>query len=340
MHETADARSFVLDVPEELRERFAYRAGQFVTVRMPSEGSAKLRCYSMSSAPEVDEDLVITVKRVPGGVVSNWMVDHVGPGDPLQVTAPAGTFRLDGDGDLVAFAAGSGITPIMSILRAALAGTGRSVRLLYANRDRGATIFAEELDRLERSSGGRLRVQHHHDVDGGFLDAAQVRAFAGEFGPSEDVYLCGPTPFMDLVESTLLAAGVDPARLHLERFATPTPDGPDEPDGDGEADVADEPAANDADEATSITIEIDGRSGTTTHRDGTTVLQTARQLGLDPPFSCESGSCATCMARLVEGTVSMHVNDALTDAEVDEGWVLTCQSVPTSTTVHVVYGFD
>jgi ferredoxin len=131
---------------------------------------------------------------------------------------------------------------------------------------------------------------------------------------------------MEVVEETLLAGGADPARLHIERF-TPTTS----PVGNPFADSAG---------AVSVTIELDGQSATTEHHPGTTILQTARQMGMSPPFSCESGSCATCMAKLVEGEVSMYVNNALTEDEVAAGWVLTCQSVPTSPSVRVLYGFD
>ena len=352
VHETDDARSFVLDVPPELAPTFAYRAGQFCTFRVVVDGVSQLRCYSMSSAPELDEHLTVTVKRVPGGAVSNWLIDHVAAGDEVEVTAPAGVYVLGpSDGPVVAFAAGSGITPIMSLVRSALVTTDRDVHLVYANRDPDSTIFRGALDQLAASHGERLLVQHRWDVEHGFLDAAAVEATLDELGPDSraaaDVYICGPTPFMDVVESSVLDAGVDPRRVHIERFSpadspgsdSPGPDGtaPDTPGSSDEAATADVVAAA---ATTTVVIEIDGRSGSTEHRPGTTVLQTARQLGLDPPYSCESGSCATCMAKVVEGTVTMHVNDALTDAEVDEGWVLTCQSVPTSPTVHVVYGFD
>ena len=341
VHETEDARSFVLDVPDGLRSGFAYRAGQFCTFRVHVDGATHHRCYSMSSAPEVDAELTVTVKRVPGGAVSNWLIDRVGPGDELELTQPAGVFQLtDSDEPLVAFAAGSGITPIMSLLRAALATTSRQVRLLYANRDRASTIFFDELVRLERESSGRLSVQHHWDVDHGFVDAASVTGFLGDAAEG-DLYVCGPTPFMDVVERSLLDAGADASRIHIERF-TPSSDvlidsiAPQPVDGGGPvADTATAPNGT-----TTVTVEIEGRSGTTEHRPGTTILQTARQLGLEPPYSCEAGNCATCMAKVVEGSVEMHVNDALTDAEVEEGWVLTCQSMPTSSTVHVVYGYD
>ena len=177
--------------------------------------------------------------------------------------------------------------------------------------------------------------------------AGVVAAFLGEDAAQGESYVCGPTPFMDVVEGALLGAGVQANRIHIERFTSSSellvPDstepGPLDDDA-GESAVDADGSEDAASDATTITIEIEGRSGSTEHRPGTTILQAARQLGLDPPYSCEAGNCATCMAKVVEGRVDMRVNDALTDDEVEEGWVLTCQSVPTSTTVHVVYGYD
>ncbi len=197
------------------------------------------------------------------------------------------------------------------------------MRLLYANRDRDAVIFASELDALSARHGDRLVVSHHLDVERGLLRPDAVRAFAG-VDPVADYYLCGPGPFMDLVERALGEDGVPAGRIHIERF-TPTEQAPAPP-----------PPVSTA-LPSRVTIELSGRTDSVDHRAGTTILQTARQMGMAPPFSCEAGSCATCMAKLTDGTVTMHVNNALTDDEVADGWVLTCQSVPTSATVHVVY---
>jgi 3-ketosteroid 9alpha-monooxygenase subunit B len=339
--ETADAGSLVLDVPDELRAAFAYEAGQFCTFRVWVDGAPRLRCYSMSSAPAVDRELAVTVKRVPGGLVSNWMLDNLGPGDEVEATAPAGAFRLaPGEGDVVAYSGGSGITPVFSLVKTVLATTRRRVRLLYANRDPDAVIFGRALDDLAARHPDRLDIVHRYDVEHGYVDAEAVHA-ALPPGPAAataaDVYVCGPGPFMDAVEAALLDRGVGPERIHIERFT------PGEPDLVVAAEEAGEdgagPAAS-AGAATTVTIDLDGRVESTAHRPGTTILQAARQLGMAPPFSCESGSCATCMAKLLEGSVSMHVNNALTDDEVSDGWVLTCQSVPTSTTVRVRYGYD
>jgi ferredoxin-NADP reductase len=326
VRETAEASSFVLDVPPDLRAAFAYEAGQFCTFRVRVGGESHLRCYSMSSAPVVDTELKVTVKRTPDGVVSNWMNDHLAPGDPIEVTRPAGVFTLGGGGDLVALSAGSGITPVLSLLKTALATTPRRVSLLYANHDEAAIIFRSELDALRARHEDRFHVQHHLDVDQGFIGADAVRRFT-DTAQDPEFYICGPGPFMDIVEGTLLDGGVEADRIHIERF---TPDGwvPEVDD----ADIALGPSQ--------VTIELDGRTESTGHRPGTTILQTARQMGMSPPFSCEAGSCATCMARVLEGTASMHVNNALTEDEVAGGWVLTCQAVPTSPLVRVAYGYE
>jgi ferredoxin-NADP reductase len=325
--ETAEASSFVLEVPEELRPLFVYEAGQFCTFRVHVDDRVHLRCYSMSSSPAVDPALKVTVKRTPGGVVSNWMNDQLREGDTVEATRPAGVFRLGpGPGDVVAFSAGSGITPVLSLVKTALATTTRQVRLLYANQHRDAVIFGAELDALGRRYGDRLSVSHHLDIDRGLVRPETIGDFAQSSDDAE-FYICGPGPFMDIVEQSLHARGVAAARIHIERF---TP-----------AELLQEPEpAPAAATATQVTVELDGRTSTADYRPGTTVLQTARQMGMAPPFSCESGSCATCMARLVDGTVAMHVNNALTDDEVAQGWILTCQAVPTSASVHAVYSYE
>ncbi len=324
--ETAGARSFVLEAPAELSDRYSYEPGQFLTFRVWIGGEPHLRCYSMSSAPGVDPLLTVTVKRVPGGIVSNWMIDTLAPGDEIEATLPAGVFgRGTEKGDVVAFAGGSGITPVMSIIKSVLANRSGSIRLFYANRDAGSVMFAQVLESLAARHEGNLEVVHHLDSALGLVRAEEIGAMAK--APSgAGYYLCGPAPFMELVETTLCASGVSPGAVHLERFnpATETPVGP-------------APPAASADVPTSVTIELAGRSDTATYRPGTTILQTARQLGLSPPFSCEAGSCATCMARLVEGKVDMYTNNALTSDEVADGWILTCQSVPTTSSVHVIY---
>lgn len=328
--ETSDARSYTLDIPAELDDRFRYDAGQFVTFRVTVDGHTCYRSYSMCSAPAVDDELTVTVKRVPDGIVSNWMNDSLHEGDTIDASVPAGVFRLgDEPRDVVAFAAGSGITPIIAILKTALATSTRTTQLLYANRDTESVIFDNELAALAAAHPGRLLMTHHLDADRGFITTADLEPFI-DAALTADVFVCGPAPFMDLVESTLLTRGVPAQRIHIERFKV-TPD---------EAVAVVEPPADASAAPTQVTIELDGKTATTTHHPGTTILQTARQMGMTPPFSCEAGNCATCMAKLVAGEVKMHVNDALFEDEVESGWILTCQSVPTTPSVHVIYGYE
>jgi 3-ketosteroid 9alpha-monooxygenase subunit B len=317
--ETPVARSIVLEVPAGLAAAFAYEAGQFITVRTVLDGETYLRSYSMSSSPAVDSELRVTVKRVTGGPVSNWLNDAVGEGDVLEVSPPGGSFVLGrGEHDIVAFAAGSGITPVFSILKTALAATGRRARLLYANRDRAAAIFGADLDALAAGYPGRLAVEHHEDVARGFISRDEVTRVAAD-ARDADYYICGPAGFMQTVEAGLRDLRVDQARVHIERF---TPVG--------------EPAAGPADGGTVI-IRLGGRTVRAAHRRGSTLLQTARSVGLRAPSSCEAGTCATCMARVVQGRVVMRNNEALTADEVAEGWVLTCQAVPVTPVVEVAY---
>ncbi|MGH3640923.1 MAG: 2Fe-2S iron-sulfur cluster-binding protein [Mycobacterium sp.] len=320
-NETDDAVSLVFDVPSALAPQFAYEAGQFLTVRVAVGGEEYLRCYSMSSSPALGEDLRITVKRDRAGVVSNWFNDHVAPGHEIDAAPPEGRFVLrDSDRDLVAFAGGSGITPVFSLVRSALTITPRRVRLFYANRSRRSVIFADELDRLVAAHPDRLVVEHHLDEDAGVVRTEQIESFVSEAGDA-DLYICGPAPFMDTVESAVSAAGVRPDRTHLERFQIP------------EIAVGDDVPTVTED----VTIVLDGRTTVAPYRDGNTLLQTVRTAGLKAPASCEVGSCGTCMARVVDGTARMFNNDALEDDEVADGWVLTCQAVPTSPKVRVVY---
>ncbi len=332
--ETHDASSFVLDVPDELRSLFGYQPGQFCTFRVHVNDDEQLRSYSMSSAPETDDDLTVTVKRVTGGLVSNWFLDHLGTGDAVEVTKPAGVFCPRGDAadrPVLGFCGGSGITPVMSIAKHVLATTGRRVRLLYANRDRDSVIFDAGLAALAEAHPGRLDVRHHFDADGGFLTEEGVAAFVGADGSDADCYVCGPGPFMDLVEPVLLGLGVARERIFIERFlveqqekdaaAVATP-----PAGSGGVDVPSE-----------VTVILGGKKAVITYQPGDTLLETARRGGLRPPFSCEAGNCATCMAFLKDGSVTMRANNALSPEEVEEGWILTCQSLPSGQTVTVEY---
>ncbi|MGA7049991.1 MAG: ferredoxin--NADP reductase [Mycobacterium sp.] len=330
IRETRDAISIVLDVPEPSVRHFGYQAGQFLTLLVCVDGQEHRRCYSMSSSPAAAEDLRITVKRDRDGVVSNWLNDTAAPGNEIHALPPQGRFVLkDTDRELVAFAGGSGITPVFSLLRSALASTTRGTRLFYANRGRDSVIFDDALASLKDRHAGRFALHHHLDDENGFVTPAQIQAFVAQAKDAEEVkdaeyYICGPGPFMDIVQTTLRTAGVPADRVHLEHFeVAELPVGPSA--GGGEA-VTEE-----------VTIELEKRKITVAYTEGDTLLQTARMAGLRAPSSCEIGSCGTCMARLTQGSARMLNNDALEQDEVDDGWVLTCQALPTSRTVRVVY---
>lgn len=324
VQETADTRSFVLEVPAEFADLFSYLPGQFCVFRAFIEGEEVARCYSMSSAPATDADLTVTVKRVPGGKMSNWLNDHVREGDMLDVMKPGGTFvPHDATRPVVGFCGGSGVTPVLSIAKSVLATTDRPVRMLYANRDAGSVIFAAELRALRAAYGERFELSEHLDSDGGYLTPEQVAAFIGS-DLDADYYICGPTPFMDLAESSLQTAGVPAERIAVERFAS---------SHDAIEDGAPEPGSI----TESITLVVRRRKTTLDYRAGDTILSAARRGAVHTPFSCEAGACASCMALVTEGTVHMRVNTALTPEEVAEGWVLTCQALPTSRTVTIEF---
>jgi len=327
VRETHDAISIVLDVPESSSRHFGYQAGQFLTLLVCVDGRQHRRCYSMSSSPSTGEDLRITVKRDRDGVVSNWLNDTAAPGNEIHALPPEGRFVLKNtDRDVVAFAGGSGITPVFSLLRSALISGTRNARLFYANRGRDSVIFDDALASLDDSHSGRFVLHHHLDDESGFVTPAHVDAFVAfaENVAAADYYICGPGPFMDIVQTALRAAGVPADHLHLEHFEV--------------AEMPVDPSAAGGDTVTEeVTIELQKRKITVPYSPGDTLLQTARMAGLQAPSSCEVGSCGTCMARLTQGSARMINNDALEHDEVEDGWVLTCQSLPTSRTVQVVY---
>lgn len=316
--ETADAYTFVL-APHEAP--FTYRAGQYSTFQVRVDGEELYRSYSMSSAPETDTELMTTVKRVPGGKVSNWLLDNVAEGDELVMTRAAGIFCLqESTAPLLAFSGGSGITPILSLAKSALATTGRPVRLLCADREASAAIFGRALDELADRYPGRLSVQRHCDADDGLLDAAAVTAFVGA-DTDADCYVCGPAGFMEVVR----AAWPGPGRLFVEDFDVASAPAP-APGPDTGAEVSG-----------TVTIHLGRAKASVPRVARETLLESARRAGLSPPFSCEAGNCGTCIAQITEGSATMLNNTVLEDDEVADGYILTCQAVPEGGSITVAY---
>ena len=329
VQETHDSCSLCLAIPDELEQTFAYRAGQFLTFRVTVAGKRLVRCYSLASSPATDPVHKVTVKRVDEGRVSHHVNDEIAVGATLEVMKPAGLFclqeRSGADRPITLFSGGSGITPVISIIKTALATTARPMRLLYANRDQRSIIFHSELQALVESNPSRLEVEHSLDDTHGFVDLDRVRAFAGKT-PTADFYICGPGAFMDVVEGALAELGAPAEQIFIERFESLSEDSPGESISPG------------AEGSASVSVVLDGKTTEISCGPGETILQAARRAGLEPPFACEEAYCGCCMARLKSGEVEMKMNDGgIDDAQIEQGWVLTCQGVPKSPKCTVEY---
>jgi 3-ketosteroid 9alpha-monooxygenase subunit B len=289
-----------------------------------------LRCYSLASSPDCEREHKVTVKRIAGGRASSWMNDNVAAGDVVRVLPPAGRFVLrEGERELLLFAGGSGITPVIALIKTALVTTRRRLRLVYANRDEASIIFRAELAELERRHPDRLEVVHSLDVRDGFLTPERVRReLAGR--EEAELYLCGPGAFMEVVEQGIAAAGVPGARVYKEVFVSPEDEAP-TPEQLARARAADAGARG----CVRVRVTLDGVEHVLAYAPGKTLLETAREAGLEPPFSCQDAYCSCCMAKLKSGEVQMRKNDCLTARDLESGWVLTCQSVPQTEEVHV-----
>jgi 3-ketosteroid 9alpha-monooxygenase subunit B len=329
VEETPDARSFELAIPRELAERFRYRAGQYLTFEVPTGGEHIVRCYSLASAPELGEPHKVTVKRVPGGRGSGWFHAHVKAGTRLRVMPPLGRFVLhDSALPLLLFAGGSGITPVIGLIKSALATTTRRIRLLYANRDARSVIFAAELEALAKRHSQRFEYIQHLDDAAGFANAERVRRARAGFEDAE-AYLCGPGPFMALVEETLRADGVPAERIRIERFELPL-----HPDA-ASAPPAPVPVPEGA--PSEIVVHLEGKAHRIPYQAGQTILDAARKAGLQPPFACEEAFCGSCAAKRVRGSVALDRNDVFTAQELEAGWILTCHGRATSADCEITW---
>ncbi|MCB0895709.1 MAG: ferredoxin--NADP reductase [Nocardioidaceae bacterium] len=355
VEETADAHSVSFEVPAGAEEQFAYKPGQFLTLAVPSERTGVVaRCYSLSSSPIGGGPLTITVKRTAEGYASNWVCDHLREGDSIRVLPPSGIFTPASlSADLLLLAGGSGITPVMSITRTALAqGTGRIV-LFYANRDERSVIFAEELTRLAAEHPDRLVVVHWLESVQGLPSQDQLRAFASAY-PSYDAFVCGPTPFMRLATAALKELGFPRERRHQEKFVSlgGNPFGDlhdrevaeheiedaerDETDVDDPSAVGDEVGSPQG--PVRLEVELDGQEyAFDDWAPGTKLLEHLESKGVKAPYSCREGECSACAVRLLEGEVKMLHNDVLDEEDIADGIRLGCQSVPVTDTVKVTY---
>ncbi len=333
--ETDQAHSLVFALPDGLRDTFAYRPGQFLTLRVPVDGMPLQRCYSLSSTPEVDNALRVTIKRVQGGRVSNWICDHLGAGDTVEVMAPAGVFTPPTlHGDFLLLAGGSGITPVLSIAKAALRHGRGAVTLVYANRDERSIIFADTIAALARSHPGRLRVFHWLDSVQGPPTQRQLEELVRPWSLAE-CFVCGPGPFMDAAQAALQELGVPRGKLHVERFLS-LPDAP-------VATPAAQPGAMDAAtrapamRGAALTVQLDGEIHQVGVAPDETVLDALQRAGVPAPNSCRAGLCGACMCQVTRGGVTLGENHVLDHADLEAGWTLACQARAASDEIHLKF---
>ncbi|SDD18513.1 ring-1,2-phenylacetyl-CoA epoxidase subunit PaaE [Cupriavidus sp. YR651] len=345
--ETSDTVSIAFDVPEDLRSAYRFTQGQFLTIKAPVDGQDVRRSYSICcGVQDYDSrgELRVAVKLVEDGVFSTWLHDNIAPGQVFEVMTPDGRFHVPLDAGTarhyVAFAAGSGITPVLSLIRTTLAVEPQSrFTLVYGNRNVDSIIFSEALEDLKNQYLSRFTLYHvlsrqpqEVDLLHGRLDRARVAAFLETLIPVDDIdaaFVCGPASMIDEVEDALKAAGVDPHKIHAERFGVPlTRSKPAKP-------------TSHADHAgtAELVVVLDGKQ----HKmrlplEDANVLDTALAAGLDLPYACKGGVCCTCRAKVLEGKVEMEKNYTLEPWEMEKGFVLTCQA--RALTPRVVVSYD
>ena len=340
--ETAEANSIRFEIPPELREAFAFKAGQHLTLRATIGGEEVRRNYSLCTAP-ADQDWMVTVKRIGGGLFSNWVGDQLKAGATIDVMVPHGSFTTDFDAGtrrhLVAIAGGSGITPVISLIKTLLGEEPQSrFTLLYGNRDSSSVIFLEVLAGLKDKHLGRVEIYHFLDAEeqdielfNGMLDRVRLEdaipALIPDAAEVDGWFICGPGPMMDAAEGVLLDHNVAKERIHIERFTADRPP---------EAVTREMAQLQTQAEGVSVSVTLDGRTRRVPFAQGN-ILDSARASGLPAPFACKAGVCATCRAKVTKGKVEMAARYGLTDEEVATGYVLTCQSVPLGDGVAVDY---
>jgi ring-1,2-phenylacetyl-CoA epoxidase subunit PaaE len=327
--ETKDCVSISLDVPKHLHDDFKYQAGQYITFRLKVNGEEIRRSYSLCSSPVADREWRVAIKKVSGGKGSVYLNEKTKIGDVLEVMSPEGNFTApfsEGrEKQYVLFAGGSGITPMLSILKTVMITEPKSkITLFYGNFDRESIIFKSQIDDLISKYPSRVEVVHvlqntsetnshlHH----GILDTEKNNALLAEFIPIAsacEYFICGPGPMMECVKESLNQANIPASSIHIEYFASPV-EGKSETSETGKYKTAE------------VTIICDGDEIKTTLQENESILEAALRNNLDAPYACQGGSCCTCRAKLIEGQVEMKVNYALLESEVKAGFILTCQS--------------
>ena len=339
--ETADAVSITFAIPKELAEDYSFAPGQYLTLRTTLDGEEVRRSYSICSGPD-DGEIRIAVKKVDGGAFSIWAAEELKAGDELDVMTPTGRFGVapapDQARTYVGFAAGSGITPIISIVKGVLAREPNShFFLFYGNRTTAGMLFREALEELKDRFIDRLSIFHvisgeEQDIPilNGRLDADKVRVLLHSLVPAVDidhVFVCGPIGMSEEIEASCRELGIDADRIHVERFVS----------GLGGKPRPRTPVPASAPPKAHAALIIDGKRREVPVAEGEAILDAALRAGIDLPFACKGGMCSTCRARLVEGKAEMEVQYALEPWELEAGFVLTCQAKPSTERVVVDY---
>ena len=346
VNETTDSKSFVLSIPEKLKKQFLYTAGQFIILKVEIDGKEYKRSYSLSTCPYTDAKFQITVKRIKDGIVSNYLNTQIKKGDELLVYPPSGNFFKEPEQNVkrnyIFFAGGSGITPIYAIIKTLLVKYPYNyVKLVYANKDPEAIIFYKELEALKSLYSKTFFLTHivsqasaGWNVLAGHLDSDKIKLFLSEQRifpiANTEYYICGPSPFMELVEHELQNHGVPDAKLHMERFISIG-------EGDQPLIMGNEPSEINLTE-TKICATLDGKDNKVRCNTDETILDAFLAVGVNIPYSCKEGVCSSCIAKLIKGKVQMQHAQSLTDIDIKENRILTCQA--TCLTKEVEINFD
>lgn len=341
--ETPEAVSIAFAVPAELKDDYRFSPGQHLTLRQECEGQDVRRSYSICAGLD-DGELRVAVKKVEGGLFSTLCNDRIKPGDMIEVMTPQGRFGIMPDPDAsrnyLAVAAGSGITPILSLLRSTLMREPNSrFALIYGNRTSKNIIFKEALEDLKDRFLGRLVVHHvlsreQQDIElfNGRVDADKIETLLKSFAPADEIdhaFLCGPGAMIEEAKTTLLRLGTPETNIHIEYFSTDgLPIAPRRAHADAVS--GDEPVAH-------ARITLHGSAYDVPMLDGETVIDAGERAGLEMPYSCRGGMCCTCRAKLVSGEVDMELNYSLEPWEMEAGYVLTCQARPLTKEIVVDY---
>lgn len=339
--ETADCVSIAFQIPTHLSKEFTYLQGQYITFKLNVNGQEIRRSYSVCSSPVTDADLRVAVKKVKDGKGSTFLNEQIKAGDTVEVMTPMGNFytpmNASNNKEYILFAGGSGITPMLSIIKTVLKAEPNSkVQLFYGNENESGIIFRNQLTSLEETSNSKLKVHHilnqadanYPAIYRGIMTKEKVAELMSNFvkvNSDTEIFICGPTPMMQNVEQTLNSLNIPKTQVHLEYFTAPVDE-----NSNSESIVGAKKA--------SLTIILDGDEVVTELLPEESILEAALRINLDAPYACQGGSCCTCRALLTEGKVEMKVNYALLDAEVKQGFILTCQSY--ALTENIVVDYD